>query len=124
VSFVLDTGILVDHLRDREQATEVVAGALRSGRRVAASVLTRVDLRREVAAAEAVEAVEVLVEWVPVDHEIADLAAQFAERYGHQRPELRMTDLVVAATVQRIQADLLTRDPDCFPMFPDLRTAY
>jgi predicted nucleic acid-binding protein len=126
VSFVVDSGVLVDHLRDRPAATETVAEALRSGRRVAASVLTRIELRRAVQAHEmaAVEALEVLVEWVPVDHEIADIASEFAERHGRERRDLRMTDLVVAATAKRLQADLLSCDVQNFPMFPDLRPPY
>jgi predicted nucleic acid-binding protein len=126
VTYVVDTGILVDHLRDEPAATKCLEGALRSGRRVAGSVLTRVELRRGAQPHElvAIEGVERLLDWVAVDHEIAALAEQHAERFGSSHPDISAVDYVVGATAERLDGDLLTRSAARFPMFPQLAPPY
>ena len=123
MTFVVDTTLLVDHLRARDGATRAFDAALGSGRRVAASVLSRVELRRGARPheLEAIETVDLLLDWVPVDHAIASAAAEFAARYGQ---DVTTVDAVVAATTQRINADLLTREVERFPMYPDLQPPY
>jgi predicted nucleic acid-binding protein len=126
LTYLLDTSVLVDHLRSRPAATRALGDALTSGRRVAASVLTRVELRRGALPEEigTIEAVEILLDWVPVDHEIADLAARCAERYARSHPNIDAGDYVIAATAERLDAELLTRHVERFPMFPELRAPY
>jgi predicted nucleic acid-binding protein len=125
VTFVLDTNVLIDHLRRHDRATEVIAEALRSGRRVTASVLSRVELRKGARPDQtsSLEALEALVEWVPVDHAIAGIAAEHAERYG-RFGDIDVNDFVVAATAQRLDANLLTCEVENFPMFPALQPPY
>ena len=126
MTYVVDTGILVDHLRAEAAATRCLEDALRSGRRVAGSVVTRIELRRGALPHEmaAIEAVERLLDWVAVDHEIAALAQQYAERYAPSLPEVATTAYVIGATAARLDATLLTRDAERFPMFPDLAAPY
>jgi predicted nucleic acid-binding protein len=126
VTFVIDTNVLVDHLRSSEPATETFRAALRSGRRVAGSVVTRVELWRGARAAEAavIEAVESVVDWVPVDHAIASVAVRHAERFGRSHAGIDVPAYVIAATAERLDAQLLTRNVRHFPMFPDLEPPY
>jgi predicted nucleic acid-binding protein len=126
VTYVVDTEILLDHLRAQAAATKCLEDALRSGRRVAGSVLTRVQLRREAPPHEmaAIEAVERLLDWVAVDHEIAALAQQHAERFGRSHPHVGPVDYVIGATAERLDGELLTRSSDRFPMFPQLAPPY
>jgi predicted nucleic acid-binding protein len=126
MTYIVDTGILVDHLRDESAATKCLEDALRTGRRVAGSVLTRVELRRDVNphALAAVEAVERLLDWVAVDHEIAALAQTHAERFGRSHPDIDPVDYVIGATAERLDAELLTVSSDRFPMFPNLVAPY
>ena len=126
VTYVVDTGVLVDHLRAEPAATRCLEDALRSGRRVAGSVLTRVELRRGAQPHEmaAIEAVERLLDWVAVDHEIAALAEQHAERFGASHPEISPVDYVVGATAERLDGELITRSSARFPMFPALQPPY
>jgi predicted nucleic acid-binding protein len=123
VTFVVDTCLLADHLRSVRGATAEIDRALASGRRVTGSVLTRTELRRGAKPHElaAIETLEILLDWVPVDHEIATGAADLAVRFG---PDIETVDYVIAATTLRLGADLLTREVDRFPMFPDLRAPY
>jgi predicted nucleic acid-binding protein len=123
MTYVVDATLLLDHLRANPGATRAFDDALASGRRLTASVLTRIELRRglDEHARPAVEAVDLLLDWIAVDHEIANTAADLALRHGDAIPAV---DLVVAATAQRLGADLLTRDPTRYPMFPALRAPY
>ncbi len=123
MTYVVDTCLLVDHLRSVAGATAELDRALASGRRVTGSVLTRTELRRGARPHElaAIETVEILLDWVPVDHEIAAGAADLALRFGDR---VDTVNYVIAATTQRLGADLLTRDTQNFPMFPDLVPPY
>ena len=126
MTYLVDTGILVDHLRAEPAATKCLEDALRTGRRVAGSVLTRVELRRDVEPHEvaAIEAVERLLDWVAVDHEIAALAQAHAERFGRSHPDIDPIDYVIGATAERLDAELLTVNSGRFPMFPRLASPY
>jgi predicted nucleic acid-binding protein len=126
MTYLVDTGILVDHLRAEPAATKCLEDALRSGRRVAGSVLTRIELRRGVEPHElaAIEAVERLLDWVAVDHEIAALAQAHAERFGRTHPDIGPVDYVIGATAERLDGELLTVSSDRFPMFPRLVAPY
>ena len=126
MTYVVDTQVLLDHLRSEPAATKCLEDALRSGRRVAGSVLTRVEMRRGALPHEidAIEKVERLLDWVGVDHEIAAVAEQHAERHSHAHPEVATTAYVVAATAERLNAELLTTRSERFPMFPDLAPPY
>ncbi len=123
MTFVIDTCVLEDHLRSVPGATEAFDRALASGQRVTGSVLTRVELRRKARASEiaAIESVEILLDWVPVDHEIATVAADLAARHGE---DVETVDYVIAATAVLLDAHLLTHDVKHFPMFPDLEPPY
>lgn len=124
MTYVVDATLLLDHLRANPGATRAFDDALASGRRLTASVLTRIELRRELSdehGRAAVEAVDLLLDWIAVDHEIAVAAADLALRHGDA---ISAVDLVVAATAQRLGADLLTSDPARYPMFPALRAPY
>lgn len=124
MTYVVDATLLLDHLHASPGATRAFDDALASGRRLTASVLTRIELRRELSdehGRAAVEAVDLLLDWIAVDHEIANTAADLALRHGATLPAV---DLVVAATAQRLGADLLTSDPARYPMFPALRAPY
>lgn len=126
MTYLVDTGVIVDHLNAEPAATKCLEEALRSGRRVAGSVLTRVELRRNAEPHElaAIEAVERLLDWVAVDHEIAALAQAHAERFGRSHPDIGPVDYVIGATAERLDAELLTVSSDRFPMFPRLAAPY
>lgn len=126
MTYVVDTQVLLDHLRAQPAATKCLEDALRSGRRVAGSVVSRVELRRGALPHEvaAIEKVERLLDWVAVDHEIALIAEQHAERYSSSHPDVATTAYVVAATAERLNAELLTSRSERFPMFPDLAPPY
>jgi len=126
VSIVFDGSVLVDHLRASPQATEAFYGAVESGRRVAASVLTRIELRRACKPEHllALDDLDAIVDWVPVDHEIAAIAAKHAAEFGNGMRGIDATACVVAATAERLGAELWTTDLRHYPMFDGLQRPY
>ena len=125
MTVVFDTTVLVDHLRRVPEATRILYAAADADRRLAASVMTRVEIRRGFRPHQAggIEELDDFVDWVPVDHEIAYLAASHAERFGRSHGG-DAVDYVIAATAERLDADLLTSNVRDFPMFPDLEPPY
>ena len=126
MTVVFDSDVLIDHLRKREPANALVWDTVGSGRRVAASVMSRVEVRQGSRPHQAagIDELDTFVDWVPVDHEIAALASAHAERYGRSHGAVDALDFVIAATAERLGADLLTRNVKHFPMFPDLQPPY
>ncbi|MGI8825371.1 MAG: type II toxin-antitoxin system VapC family toxin [Chloroflexota bacterium] len=123
---VVDTSVLIDHLRRDSRARSLLGGAFRSRRRVAASVLTKVEVLAGVRLGEetATHRLLSLLDWVQVDEFLPDRAGDLAHRFLRSHPGVDVVDFVIAATVERLNADLWTRNGRHFPMFPELRDPY
>lgn len=123
---VIDTSVLIDHLRGDDRARLLVREARRSGTRVVASVVTKVEILAGVRPDET-EATERLLdrlEWIDVDGEVAEQAGALAARYIRSHPAIEVVDYVIAASVQRLEAELWTTNVRHFPMFEDLASPY
>ncbi len=123
---VVDTSVLIDHLRGDDRARQLVKKAARSGARVVASVITKVEILAGVRPHEAQATRRLLdrVEWIDVDDELAERAGALAARFVRSHPGLEVVDYVIAASVQRLDAELWTRNVRHFPMFPGLTAPY
>jgi predicted nucleic acid-binding protein len=123
---VVDTSILIDHLRGDERAHALLAGLVREREIVAASAMTRVEVLAGMRHDEKRATLRLLslLEWIPVDEELADRAGELARRYLRSHPGVDSVDHVIAATVERLDADLYTRNVKHFPMFSKLRAPY
>lgn len=120
--YVLDSTVLVDHLRGHERATDWLAA------------LDAVPLCSEVSRAEVLvgvrsderEAVEALfdaIDWVPVDEAVARRAGELGRRFRASH-RLGAADLLIAATAEEHRATLATSNVRHFPMFPGLAAPY
>ncbi len=91
-----------------------------------ASVLTKVEVLAAMRESERRATRRLLdgLEWADVDHELAERAGELATRYLPSHPGVDPVDYVVAATTQRLAAELWTRNLKHFPMFPELRVPY
>lgn len=65
-----------------------------------------------------------IFEWIPVSEHIADGAGELARKYLRSHPGVDPVDLVIAATVEDLHAELWTRNLKHFPMIPNLRDPY
>ena len=126
MTVLLDTSVLVDHLRGYSPATEALHALVRSGRPRVASVLTRTEVLRGLPdrQANAWNALASIMTWLPVDTHVADRAGELAARYRRGHATVDLADYLIAATAERAAADLWTRNVRHFPVFPDLRPPY
>jgi hypothetical protein len=126
MTVVVDTSILIDHLRGDRRARDLLARGFDSGQPVAGSVLTRVEVLAGMRSGEeaATERLLDLIVWVPVDEPLADRAGELGRRYLRSHPGVDPVDLIVAATVEVLGGELWTRNLKHFPMIPGLRDPY
>lgn len=123
---ILDTSVLIDHLRGNAGARAALLRVTDTGERLAASVLTKVEVLGGTRPAEVPSTRRLLdsLEMVPVDDELAEQAGQLANRYLRSHPGVDPVDYVIAATAQRFEAALWTRNLKHFPMFRGLASPY
>lgn len=120
---VLDTSVLVDHLRASIPATEYLA-SLES--RPACSEISRIEVLQGLRSAERRAAARLfaLIEWVPVDEAVARRAGELGRKWRRSHLGIGVADLAIAATVEQLEAALATRNLKHFPMFKGLRAPY
>lgn len=123
---VLDSTILVDHLRGVARATAVIARAPDLDLRPSASVVSKTEVLRGMRSGErrAVRELFRLIDWVPVDEAIADLAGEYGRIYRAFHQGIDVADFIIAATAMRADAELWTRNVKHFPMFEGLEAPY
>ncbi len=123
---VVDTSVLIDHLRGHEGARAALRRAVEDGDRLVASVLTKVEVLAGMRESERRATRRLLdsLEWVDVDDELAERTGELAGRYLPSHPGVDPVDYVIAATTQRLTAELWTRNLKHFPMFSELRVPY
>lgn len=123
---VVDTSILIDHLRRDPRAHALLSRAFERRERLVASVLTKVEVLAGVRPGEEVATTQLLslFEWVPVSEDLADHAGELARNYFRSHPGVDAVDFVIAATVEHLHAALWTRNRKHFPMFPELADPY
>ncbi|HEX3041359.1 MAG TPA: type II toxin-antitoxin system VapC family toxin [Solirubrobacterales bacterium] len=123
MTVVLDSTILIDHLRGSRAATDFIAGLDASP---TCSEVTRIEVVQGLRAAEKQAAAQVfdLLEWVPLDDTIARQAGELGRRWRRSHPGIDIADLAIAATAELLEAQLATLDLKHFPMFEGLRAPY
>jgi predicted nucleic acid-binding protein len=126
VTTLVDTPVLVDHLRGDRRAVEVLGRLLESDGVVYAATPTRTEIVAGIRRGEAprVEGLFALLEWVDIDRDVADAAGRIAQRYRRSHQGIDTADYLIAAAAASIGAMLLTLNVKHFPMFPDLEPAY
>ena len=123
MSVVLDTGVLIDHLRASEAAAAYLAGLTE---RPVCSEVTRIEVMQGLRTAERKPAERLfsLVAWVPVDERISRRAGELGRKWRRSNPGIGVADLAIAATVEQVGGVIATRNAKHFPMFKGLRAPY
>lgn len=126
MTIVVDTSVLIDHLRGDVATTAALRQASSAGERLVASVLTKVEILAGMRPAEKEPTRRLLgaLDLVDVDDDISERAGTLANRFLRSHPGVDLVDYVIAGTVQRLDAQLWTRNVKHFPMFPDLTAPY
>jgi predicted nucleic acid-binding protein len=126
VTVLVDTSVIVDHLRNDPRAVDLMTDLLVRGDRVWAATPTRTEIIAALRPHE-LEPMGMLfsvMSWVDIDAGIADAAGELARRYRASHGGIDTVDYLIAAAAQSIGASLVTLNVRHFPMFPDLEPAY
>lgn len=120
---VLDTSVLVDHLRSSKLAADYLAGL---EERPFCSEVSRIEVIQGLRSAErrSAEKLFALIDWVAVSQEVARRAGDLGRRWRRSHPGIGVADLAIAATVEHVDGSLATRNLKHFPMFDGLHAPY
>lgn len=122
---LIDTSVLIDHLRGRAAATRVLEKRRARGL-LHGSEITRLEVLAGMRPSEA-EVTHALLStllWHPVDEAVATAAGELGREWLPGNRGIDAADLAIAATAQILGADLLTCNIKHFPMCPGLRAPY
>jgi predicted nucleic acid-binding protein len=120
---LLDTTVLVDHLRGHEAASTFLTSL---EARLLSSEIVRVETITGLRSHERslAERLFALIGWIALDEPIARRAGELGRRYRASHQGIGAADLAIAATAEHLGATLATANVKHFPMFPGLAPAY
>ncbi len=123
---VVDTSVLIDHLRGDERAVRRLRTAVQAGDELWSLSVVRTEILAGARPEEAASISALLdrLRWMDVTVELADAAGQLAARFLRSHKGVDTVDYLIAACVQKLGAELLTLNVRHFPMFPSLTPAY
>lgn len=125
MSALVDTSILIDALRGRAHAVELLDETRRRGR-LHASEMTRIEVLAGLRSGEAAATRRLLagLDWHPVDEPVTSLAGELGRAWRRSHRGIDVADLAIGATALLLNVRLLTRNVKHFPMFPGLAAPY
>lgn len=125
MSALVDTSVLIDYLRGRPEAAQLLERE-RSAGALHASEITRLEVLADMRLAEeeGTRALLSTLVWHPVDAEVAEEAGNLGRRWLASHGGIDSADLAIAATAVRTGARLLTCNVRHFPMFAGLTAPY
>lgn len=125
MSVLVDTSVLIDYLRGRPEAAELLEGE-RERAPLHASEITRLEVLAGMRPREEEPTRSLLstLVWHPVDAEVAERAGLLGQQWLPSHHTIDGADLAIAATAIMHEFRLLTRNVRHFPMFPGLLAPY
>lgn len=126
MTVMLDTSIIVDHLRGDERAVRLLTELFEQEEQVWAATPTRTEILAGIRPREGKPMADLfeILSWVEIDTAIGDAAGELAQRYRSSHSGIDTTDYLIAAAAESIGARLVTLHVKHFPMFPRLQPAY
>lgn len=123
---LLDTTIVIDHLRGAEPAVMLMRRLVEDGEPLLASEVVRFELLAG-ARDEELEALEHLftaLSFLPIDEGVSRAAGALARKHRATHSGIDDVDYLIAATALLFDAELLTTNVRHFPMLDGLRSPY
>ena len=126
MNVVVDTSVLIDHLRGDPRALDLLLEIVNSGDELWSVSVVRAEIRAGVreAVEEATDRLLDHLRWLEVDNGLADAAGRLGRSYPRSHPGVDTVHYVIAAAVEALAARLLTSNISHFPMIPGLEPAY
>lgn len=123
MTVVLDTTVLIDHLRGDEAARAFLR---QLDAPPSCSEVTRVEVIQGLRSTERRRAEQLFaaIEWVIVGEEIARRAGELGRSWRRSHPTIGTADLIVAATSDALRTSPVTSNVKHFPMFAGLSRPY
>ena len=123
---LVDSDALIDILSGVPAARDALSAARTRGDSLVSITPVRTEVLRGVAQHDLRGAGELLgvLGWIDVDVSLADSAASLGRPYQRSHQGISITDLLLAAAVERVGGKLLTRNVRHFPMLPGLLPTY
>ena len=125
MTVVIDTSILIDHLRGNADSARLLEHERAAGP-LHASEITRLEVLAGMREQEEDRTRFTLsaLRWHPVDADVAEAAGALGRAWLPSHHGIDAADLAIAATAMLLEARLLTLNVRHFPMFTDLRAPY
>ena len=123
---LLDTSVLIDHLRGDPRAVSLLTQSAGAGDELWSVTVVRMEVlagmrpREERATLALLDALR----WQDVTVDLADRGAALARRFLKSHSGVDTSDYLVAAAAELLEAKLLTQNVRHFPMFASLVPAY
>ena len=116
-SFLIDSDVLIDHLRKDRQALEFLSRELDAGSLLFISVISRTEILAGIRKGEeeAIATLFDLLSPVDVDASIADTAGEYLRTLARSHA-LSIGDALIAATCREMGLTLVTRNIKHYPM--------
>ena len=126
MSVLIDSSILIDHLRGDTRAVSLLKSLFAENGQVWAATPTRTEILAGVRDRERTGVADVfgVLSWVDIGVEIADAAGELARQFRRSHSTIGTADYMIAAAASSIGARLLTLNVRHFPMFEGLEPAY
>jgi predicted nucleic acid-binding protein len=126
VRLLLDTSVIIDHLRGDSRATRLLRESVAAGHELWSLTVVRTEVLAGMRRGEerATFALLNALRWHDVSVEVADQAGELARRYLKSFPGVDTVDYLLAACAISTSARLLTKNLKHFPMFADLAAPY
>lgn len=126
MSIVVDTNVLIDCLRGKEEALSAVREAHISGSRLLCSLVTKAEIYAGLWPEEEAGAKKLLdsFDWVDITDDIATLAGKWAFEYRDSHQDVGLIDYLIAATCKCFKSSFWTLNVKDFPMFDGLKSPY
>ena len=125
MSALIDTSILIDHLRGTQAAHELLQTWRRTGP-LHASEMSRLEVLAGMRGSEEGATYRLLsgLRWHPVDEAVAEKAGELGRTWLPSHHPMDAADLAIAATTELLDATLQTLNVRHFPMIDGLQRPY
>lgn len=123
---LVDSDVIIAHLRGRHAALQWLGNARRRTGRLAVSAVSVVEVAGGMRSAERKDVIRLLASMIilPVSERAAWRAAELMRSHRGDHPGIGLGDYLIAGTADIEGLDLATLNVRHFPMFPGLRAPF